>query len=159
MAGYVYLIWAKGTDCYKIGSSQYPEKRLPSLQTGSPVELEIIAVMPSENHELEERAMHARWRSYRIQGEWFKFNPTLIPRVLGDFGFVDDWTKDLADSIVSMAASAAVSEFSTVAVAIQVELMKAMQLTSRSRRQLAEIRLIVGQVGITKELVCGKDHG
>jgi hypothetical protein len=109
MAGYVYLVWAKGTDMYKIGSAGYPEKRLPQLQTGSPVELELIASKAFENHEFEEKRLHLYWRLFRVQGEWFKFHPTMLPRVLDGFGVADKWSLSQIEKAQSVAFSLAES--------------------------------------------------
>jgi len=108
MSGYVYLVWAKGTDMYKIGSSQYPEKRLPTLQTGSPVELELIASKSFESHEFEEKRLHSYWKQFRVQGEWFRFHPTMLPMVLDGFGVRSSWLQQQIDKAESDAVSVAV---------------------------------------------------
>jgi hypothetical protein len=107
MLGYVYLVWAKGTDMYKIGSSQYPEKRLPQLQTGSPVELELIATKAVESYEFEEKRLHVYWSQFRKQGEWFQFHPVMIPKVLDSFGLRDKWSLSQIEKAQSEAFDAA----------------------------------------------------
>jgi len=97
MAGYVYLVWAKGTDMYKIGSSQYPEKRLPGLQTGSPVKLQLIASRAFDDYEYQEKRLHSFWEKFREQGEWFQFHPLVLPRVLDSLGVRDKWTHSLIE--------------------------------------------------------------
>lgn len=94
MAGYVYLVWAKGTDMYKIGSTGYPSKRLSQLQTGSPTELELVAEREFEDQDRQEKLMHDRWAKFRSHGEWFKFHPLKIPQVLSGFNLMDRWSHD-----------------------------------------------------------------
>lgn len=146
MTGYVYLVWAKGTDLYKIGSSQYPEKRLPGLQTGSPLELEMIAVIERSDYEFHERQLHSKWAWYRTQGEWFKFHPTMVTQVLSDFDVMDSWTKSLIDGAVKDSVVSAICEFSSIASATQSELMKTMKLTADSKARLSEVRLILSSI-------------
>lgn len=90
--GYIYLVWAKGTDKYKIGSSAYPERRIKDLQTGSPIPLSLIAVKEVETPEKEERKLHKLWAKHRAHGEWFTFHPVKIPEILSFFDRVDPWT-------------------------------------------------------------------
>lgn len=92
--GYVYLVWAEGTDRYKIGSAGYPAKRLRELQTGSPIQLQLIAEKESSDYERQEKLQHQRWAKQRIQGEWFRFHPTQMPEVLGGFDLIDTWSSD-----------------------------------------------------------------
>jgi hypothetical protein len=91
-SGYIYLVWANGTDKYKIGSSAYPERRVKALQTGSPIPLSLIAVKEVENAEMEERKLHKLWDKHRSQGEWFTFHPVKVPEILSFFGRIDPWT-------------------------------------------------------------------
>ena len=68
--GYVYFIGAVDGPI-KIGMSQDPTERLRSLQTGSPVALRLMAVVPSQEPEQLEVLLHARFGSLRMHGEWF----------------------------------------------------------------------------------------
>jgi hypothetical protein len=90
--GYVYLVWAEGTDRYKIGSAGYPAKRLPQLQTGSPLPLQLIAEKEATDYERQERLQHQRWAKQRVQGEWFQFHPTQMPEVLAGFDLIDTFS-------------------------------------------------------------------
>jgi hypothetical protein len=106
MAGYVYLVWAKGTDMYKIGSAGYPAKRLSQLQTGSPVELELVAEKEFEDHERQEKLMHEKWSKLRSHGEWFRFHPLQMPQVLAGFSLMDKWSHDrLAKEVAELQKS------------------------------------------------------
>jgi len=156
MAGYVYLVWAKGTDMYKLGSSQYPEKRLPSLQTGSPVELELIASKAFESYEFQEKRMHSHWKQYRVQGEWFRFHPTMLPMVLDGFGVRSKWMQrqiDKAESeaveIVVAAAKDSLDESLNGLAAVMAEFVKAAAFNPAAKFAFLEARLIAEQVGLS----------
>lgn len=72
----VYFI-QQGTDGpIKIGHTKNVDRRLRSLSTGSPVALHVLALTPGG--EREERALHRRFDSLRMQGEWFAPAPELI---------------------------------------------------------------------------------
>jgi hypothetical protein len=67
---YIYFVEAVGQDRIKIGKADDPETRVRQLQTGSAVELRLLAVtlgQPSLEAEL-----HAAFANDRIQGEWFR---------------------------------------------------------------------------------------
>jgi len=83
-------IWAKGNSMYvyfirqgagngkgpiKIGMASNLERRLNTLQTGNPVELNFIACIPCDSREEArelERKLHDFFRGSKIRGEWFK---------------------------------------------------------------------------------------
>lgn len=54
----------------KFGFSSSPSSRLNTLQTGSPVKLEIIAACRGLRH--HEKMIHGRLRRDRVYGEWFQ---------------------------------------------------------------------------------------
>ncbi len=60
----------------KIGLSGKPQRRLKSMQTNSPVLLEIFVTLPG-NEQLEEK-LHEMFAENRIRGEWFKPSQKLI---------------------------------------------------------------------------------
>jgi len=73
--GFVYLIRAKGTNLYKIGvTDRRIANRLKELQTGSPIKLELVESIASDNYETIERNLHQIWSKNRAQGEWFEFD-------------------------------------------------------------------------------------
>ena len=58
----------------KIGKANNVAKRVETLQTGSPYQLQILVTVPcrSEKHaEHLERLAHRMFKPYRIRGEWF----------------------------------------------------------------------------------------
>lgn len=69
--GFVYFIAASGTGNVKIGfSADDPNKRLRSLQTGCPNELELLYSEPGAV--ADEKAYHALFAHLRVRGEWFR---------------------------------------------------------------------------------------
>ncbi len=67
--GCVYCIGPADARVVKLGWSRDPEKRLHELQTGSPVDLRLLAIFPAT--ERIERSLHEVFADCRIRGEWF----------------------------------------------------------------------------------------
>ena len=65
----VYFIDAPGTGVLKIGKSSNVDKRLKTLQTASPVKLNLL--MTIEYDDDLERRIHRHREDYRSHGEWF----------------------------------------------------------------------------------------
>lgn len=72
----VYFIQADGGPI-KIGVAAHPARRLAELQTSSPYELHLLAMMPGQGA-LGESALHARFEHRRMRGEWFAPAPDLL---------------------------------------------------------------------------------
>src|SRR5688572_25210184 len=74
--GWVYVIWATGRDCFKIGfTTQEPSQRLAELQTGCPDRLVILTAFWCKSPRLKEQALHAMLDESgvtRAGGEWFE---------------------------------------------------------------------------------------
>ncbi len=68
--GYLYMIEAIGVGRIKIGWTTDVGQRLVSLSTGSPVELELIAVTRGTQH--DEVQIHKLLSEHRVLGEWFR---------------------------------------------------------------------------------------
>lgn len=69
---FLYII-SDGTDA-KIGVSKQPEKRLKSLQTGSPKKLILYAtyeILDKNPFGFEKKCHEAISKSYQKRGEWF----------------------------------------------------------------------------------------
>ena len=74
----IYFIQAEIIGRIKIGCTK-AEKigiRLKSLQVGSPVKLELLAVM--DGGKRTERLLHERFSAYRVHGEWFRMGKRLV---------------------------------------------------------------------------------
>lgn len=69
----VYFI--RAGNFIKIGKADNPQKRLQQLQTGSPLKMELVSVIPGG--EKEEKKMHAKYAHLRANGEWFHYSPEM----------------------------------------------------------------------------------
>lgn len=79
---YVYFIRGEITGLIKIGfTTGDPQKRLRSLQCGSPDILKLIAVKPGEH--LDEVKLHQRFATWRRFGEWFYPSAELLEYIEG----------------------------------------------------------------------------
>lgn len=67
----VYFILCKTTGLVKCGVALRPQKRLATLQVGSPTRLELIAEL--DGNERRERAIHKRIEQHHSHGEWFHY--------------------------------------------------------------------------------------
>lgn len=77
---FVYLIWAVNSTRYKIGLAYNPAKRLRDLNVGSPLDLRLLAAIPSDL--VAEKALHEYFDQHRIKGEWFDFSTPDIPLLM-----------------------------------------------------------------------------
>lgn len=89
----IYFILAKGTNSVKIGIAEHVRSRMTNLQTASPFELEVLAVMGSKDHGITglreidiEQSLHRHFSPYHIRGEWFRLEGELA-------AFIDDFIK------------------------------------------------------------------
>lgn len=71
----VYFITAREVGMVKIGCAYDPHRRLAYLQTCSPVELALEALLPGAYP--EEHEYHARFAAGRVRGEWFTITPEI----------------------------------------------------------------------------------
>ncbi len=67
--GFVYVI--KGDQRYKIGRTKNPKQRLKPMGAHAPFPLHVLMVIPSDDMEATEDALHERFAAQRIRGEWF----------------------------------------------------------------------------------------
>lgn len=86
--GFTYFV--RDGDAIKIGFSDRPKKRIKSLATGSPRELEVLAVVPASV--ADEFNTHQKFAHLRIRGEWFRSDPELLDFIEEVKKFVDqEW--------------------------------------------------------------------
>lgn len=71
---YVYFIGAD-VGCVKIGEALDPDRRLRTLQSGSPVQLRILAT--TFGGPVLERDYHRKFAAHRLHGEWFTRCPEI----------------------------------------------------------------------------------
>jgi len=85
--GFIYLIRAEN-NLYKIGRSKRPGKRLLSLRDaqsqhpGSPLEIELLMTIPTNDMEALEKVLHSRFGTKRHHGEWFELTKEDIDHLL-----------------------------------------------------------------------------
>ena len=70
----VYFV--KANSKVKIGYAEDPSKRIPSIQTSSPYELEVLLIIDGSYE--RERELHAKFQNYRATGEWFDLSAEII---------------------------------------------------------------------------------
>lgn len=78
---YVYFVHATESGRIKIGTADDPVRRLATLQTGSPEQLDLIGTLPG-GRALEAR-LHRDFARERLRGEWFECSDRLV-LFLGD---------------------------------------------------------------------------
>ena len=85
--GFIYLIHAVGTDRYKIGlTTRHPEARLSELNSSqSPFPLELVDWFETDNVTADEGYLHEKFASYRVHGEWFKFDSKALNKVRREY--------------------------------------------------------------------------
>ena len=79
-SAFVYFIFNIDSQAIKIGMAKNVEKRLKSLQTSSPVVLELlhtIQLNSVEDAQKLEYVLHRRFARLRMNGEWFKASEEL----------------------------------------------------------------------------------
>ena len=88
-SGYVYLVWASGSDLYRIGRSTDPQRYLARLQLLSAAPLVLLTSFPALDSKQETAKLYQKWRASHQCGKWFKVHPLRLPLLLADFGFSD----------------------------------------------------------------------
>ena len=88
-----YLVAAPGLGVVKIGKSRNIERRMKSLQIGSPVTLQLVATLPRGQTEY---GWHSEFDPYRQHGEWFTIEECMVLK-LREIGLHDE--ADVLDSM------------------------------------------------------------
>ncbi len=104
----VYFIQPEGEQVVKIGIAGDVRARLSALQMSHHRVLSVIGTMPGGG--VEEHALHRRFASCRLRGEWFRLSPELAE-------FVSMLSKASAWQAAALAADELV-------VAIRADLLK-----------------------------------
>lgn len=74
------VYFARAERLVKIGTSQFPHKRVRTLQVGIPISLILVGQMAGSHK--EERALHRMFAEYREHGEWFRVGQRLLEFLL-----------------------------------------------------------------------------
>lgn len=72
--GCIYIVNARGTSLYKIGYASNVGERMHSMRTDSPLELDVIAVIPAREPRKMESRLHRKYEKKRVRGEWFNLS-------------------------------------------------------------------------------------
>ena len=71
----VYVLRHKGwPDYVKIGVTSNLSQRLKSLETASPLGIDIVHVQPIKNNFLVENYLHQYYHKYHCHGEWYRLS-------------------------------------------------------------------------------------
>jgi hypothetical protein len=76
---YIYVLKDVNSPTFKIGIAQNVEKRRRALekQSGRKIQLKISFV----GSQKEEKEMHDKYKKYRLEGEWFRWNSEIKKEV------------------------------------------------------------------------------
>jgi|TARA_B110000093_G_C12710634_1_gene302052 hypothetical protein len=66
------IYFLKANNRIKIGYANDPTQRIPSIQTSSPFELEVLLII-NGNYD-RERELHQKFEAFRKSGEWFEYS-------------------------------------------------------------------------------------
>lgn len=70
--GYLYILWNKHFNLFKIGSTAAPKRRIRDIRAGVPFDLQILFLKQYEDVYSLELLVQQRWVENRIKGEWFQ---------------------------------------------------------------------------------------
>jgi len=98
---YIYVIGAPGVQAVKVGYATDLSGRLSALQTGSPLPLSILWRKRVPAAPAVEAALHRRFSSKRVRGEWFDLGPDAA-RMVSEA--CEEIAADLPPDIVAAAA-------------------------------------------------------
>lgn len=79
-ASYVYML--EVGEHIKIGSTRDVENRIKQLQTGNPVEIELLFSKKVFEAPKHENILHGKFRSKRESGEWFRLDDSEIDQAV-----------------------------------------------------------------------------
>jgi hypothetical protein len=74
--GYIYILKAGGY--YKLGRSKKPDRRIKALSIQLPFPVEVVCVIPCEDHVAAEQWFHWLYSDRRANGEWFVLDPDAV---------------------------------------------------------------------------------
>lgn len=82
---YLYFIYAPEADRVKIGISKTPNKRLQALMRSSPIDLELLGIVPGDEN--DESKLHSRFAQNLFRDEWFNLEGDLADWLYERFDF------------------------------------------------------------------------
>ena len=82
--GIIYLL-TNGSQHFKIGITKYSaEIRIKSLQTGNGDTISVVSEFESKYNNRIESALHQRYSSKRLKGEWFTLEVSDVNNFMSD---------------------------------------------------------------------------
>ncbi len=90
------IYFLKANNRIKIGYAIDPTQRIPSIQTSSPFDLEVLLIIDG-NYD-RERELHQKFETFRKSGEWFEYSEPIKSFIIQnstedrkyEFGFVNE---------------------------------------------------------------------
>jgi hypothetical protein len=148
----VYFIEDTATRRIKIGTAKRPRERLINLQVGLPTHLRLLAAIPGKAK--EEKALHERFHSARVTGEWFEATPELLA-FIEPLGCVDDEpAKPRNERVAAPFEEVGVTSALSVLAAAEAQRLKAVVINLDS----PEKALRLASREMAKVGVCMADH-
>lgn len=87
MSGQTYLVRMGDTDYYKVGKGSLPSvrDRISSLQTGNPINLQLVSCYEQKDPYGVEVAIHTALNEYHVRGDWFKCDHDTILKIFTNY--------------------------------------------------------------------------
>jgi hypothetical protein len=86
----IYFMKKERRNEIKIGKSNTPWKRRKCVNTSSSEKVELLLAIHVSNEDEAEKKLHAHFREYRLNGEWFEINFSTAFRALLELKLVPD---------------------------------------------------------------------
>ncbi len=77
----IYFVTARELGAVKIGFAEKPQERFHTIQSHSPVTLNLERVMVGSRE--DEAGLHSRFAAHRTRGEWFSLTPEIEALMAG----------------------------------------------------------------------------
>lgn len=131
--GIVYLVWAKGTNRYKIGfTNRKFEERMRELSSGqSPYPLELVKKVVCDKAPEVESKLHQRFSICRSYGEWFEFDAKEVIEVRKLMDVLTSKKKAIPNLLILILVSSGL--LILIATAFQPQVVNQEQTTQRRR--------------------------
>jgi len=84
--GYIYFISGGAEGLIKIGYTGNLRRRIAGLRSQSPVPLRVLLVLQVADAPATEKAIHDKFKQYRVHGEYFKPEKCLIEYIVSKGG-------------------------------------------------------------------------
>lgn len=79
--GYVYLVQQVGGIYFKLGRSKTPVQRIGNLNVKLPFEIEVLALVETDDMVALERELHEKYAARHVRGEWYALTPEDVAEI------------------------------------------------------------------------------